>query len=662
MHLISAVVCPFRSISQRQAVSIEDRETVLVGMNEAGKTVFLKALEKSADAKNLTKFDPVEDYPRKDLSAYLKRHEDDPESATVLEYRLSDGERNAINEALHTELPSNWTFTVTHSYANGLSLGISAEEQPVIKWILANVALSTDAKGLLKTAPTLRRAIELLKVSATALTEDDQKFLASLETRAAKTEWQSITQWEVWVWLSARLPRFLYFGDYEVLPSKVNLTDLAARVERAKTDAKALDPEHLGVLALLRMADIDVKDFAADVGYETLKAKIEAVSIQLTDQIMEFWKQNEDLVVEVDIKPDAKDAAPFNNGPNLYLRIKNMRHRGVSTPFKQRSRGFIWFFSFLVWFDDIKHQISAKGFEGERSLILLLDEPGLSLHALAQADFLRYIDDLATRYQVIYTTHSPFMVDLERLARIRVVEDKVKEGTVVSENLNGSDPRTIFPLQAALGWTMAQSLFISKRNLLVEGPADLLFLSTMSSLLEGAGREGLRDDVTIVPTGGLDKIATFAALLSGNRLELGVFHDYSGAQEQRLVELVRQKIIAAKSVMHAGEFRAASGASLVATDLEDILDPEIYLDCFNQAFAAQLGGQKATLSGLPPGDRIIDKLESWLAASGIKLRKSAGFNHYLPAVAFSRNPPENPNAAMLMRFEALFVRVNQLFR
>src|SRR5207253_372115 len=151
---------------------------------------------------------------------------------------------------------------------------------------------------------------------------------------------------------------------------------------------------------------------------------------------------------------------------NLYLRIKNRRHRGVSTPFQQRSRGFIWFFSFLVWFDSVQHQLQLETNGEPAELILLLDEPGLALHALAQADFLRYIDELARKHQVLYTTHSPFMVHSDRLHQVRVVEDKVKVGTVISDNVSGSDPRTIFPLQAALGWTIAQNLFISERNLL----------------------------------------------------------------------------------------------------------------------------------------------------------------------------------------------------
>lgn len=307
----------------------------------------------------------------------------------------------------------------------------------------------------------------------------------------------------------------------------MNLADLAQRAEAAKNDPKQLTAAHRSVLALLRMADISMEDLVSPGSYEELKAKIEGVSISLTDQVMEFWKQNEDLEVEVDLKADPTDAVPFNNGVNLYLRIKNRRHRGVSTPFDQRSRGFIWFFSFLVWFDSVQHQLDPSGKSAGKKLILLLDEPGLALHALAQADFLRYIDRLAQDHQVLYTTHSPFMIHSDRLHQVRLVEDQLKVGTVISSNLNGSDPRTIFPLQAALGWTIAQNLFISERNLLVEGPSELIYLQVASSLFDAKGTPGLRADLTIVPTGGLDNVATFVSLLGASGLKLAVLHDLS---------------------------------------------------------------------------------------------------------------------------------------
>lgn len=662
MLLVSAEVGPFKSINTPQVVDIDPTITVLVGMNEAGKTVFLQALEKSGDALGVAAFDHISDYPRKDLSGYMKKHEASPDKATKLTYQLSDDEVDKVNAALGTELPKKFEFSITRSYKNQGIISIKVDEDPVLKKLLGSSPLSPGALTAAQAATSIRDIPT--KLAGVGLTAEDNAFLEAIQKRitAAGPSWVSVVEFEVWKHLDGQLPKFLYFSDYDLLPDKMNLQDLAQRVEQAKHDPKHLLPKHRAVLALLRMADISLADFQAPEGYESLKAKIEGVSISITDQIMEFWHQNENLEVEVDIKQDPKDEAPFNNGPNLYLRIKNRRHRGVSTPFQQRSRGFIWFFSFLVWFDSVQHQLDASKQAAERGLILLLDEPALALHALAQADFLAYIDDLAKRHQVLYTTHSPFMVHTERLDQVRVVEDKPSEGTVISSNVGGADPRTIFPLQAALGWTVAQNLFISKKNLLVEGPSDLLYLKVVSSLLEASGRHGLAEGVTIVPTGGLDKVVTFVSLLGANGLKLVVLHDFHGAEDQKLQELVKQKIINPKQILNASQYRdlAALGANGKASDIEDLFSPAIYLGLFNAAYAKQLGGVKLNEADLPAGDRIIDRIERCLTAKGIKVRSGGGFNHYLPSVEFASNPG-TLDADTLKRFEALFEAVNKRF-
>lgn len=391
VKLVSAKVGPFKSINNPQDVSIDPEVTVFVGMNEAGKTVFLQALHKSVDALKLAKFDPVDDYPRKNLSAYLKRHKDNPDTVTVLTYEITQAEADDVNKQIGTTLKAGFTFTVSHSYANTLSIGCHVDEKPMIAALVKQATLSSDASKAIKGASSLKEIPDRLK--DVSLTEQDQVFLKSVTARVSKAKWQSVGDWEAWQHFSPKTPKLVYFSDYDLLPSKMNLADLSNRVAQAKTNGNQgqLTAQHRATLALLRMADISVDDFTASTGYEPLKAKIEGVSISLTDQIMEFWKQNEDLEVEVDIKPDPSDQAPFNNGPNLYLRIKNRRHRGVSTPFEQRSRGFIWFFSFLVWFDSVQHQLAIDNVE-KIDLILLLDEPGLALHAMAQRDFLRYCD------------------------------------------------------------------------------------------------------------------------------------------------------------------------------------------------------------------------------------------------------------------------------
>ena len=658
MKLISAKVGPFKSINSPQDVEIDDKVTVLVGMNEAGKTVFLQALTKSADALGIAKFNPVDDYPRKDLAAYLKRHKDQAEEAVILTYSLSGAEITAVNSQFKVNLPTDFKFSVTHHYDNQRSISVAVDEKPAITAAVSK--FSSDVKAKVTKAPLLRAIPELL--AGISLTEPEQQMLAEIAARVAATKWEKVVESEIWTWLDARLPRFLYFSDYDLLPSKINLTDLAQRVAQAQADPKQFQPQHRAVMALLRMADISIDDFTKTGGYEALKAKIEGVSISLTDQIMAFWKQNEDLEVEVDIKADPEDQAPFSNGPNLYLRIKNRRHRGVSTPFAQRSRGFIWFFSFLVWFDSVQQQLDAAGKGVSRDLILLLDEPGLALHALAQADFLRYIDNLSERHQVLYTTHSPFMVHSDRLHQVRVVEDKTKQGTIIAAEVSGSDPRTIFPLQAALGWTIAQNLFVSERNLLVEGPSELIYLKSMSALLESMGKSGLNENITIVPVGGLDKLVTFIALLGASGLKLVVLHDYRGAPEQKLMELVKERIVAPKSLLNASQFRdlKAIGKDGNASDTEDLFDEDLYVEQFNEAFKKELGGKYIKLADLPPGSRIVDRLERHLTSASIQIRPSGGFNHYRVASHFSTNPPKKFSDDTTARFAAFFDKVNSL--
>lgn len=662
MILTQAVVGPYRSINTPQTVEIDANVTVLVGMNEAGKTVFLKALHKTNDAQGKEAFNPTDDYPRRHLTTYLREHESDPETVVEFTYKPTKTEVDAVNKALHTDLDEGFLFTVSHNYANRKTIGISVDESSALAAFQRQPGLSSDALSALAQATSIRDAHE--KLSQISLTETDTAFAETLETRIEACPWAgSILAYEAWKRFSPLIPKFLYFSDYDLLPGKMNLADLKSRVITLQNDpskAALIEPRHLSILALLRIAGVDIEDFDGKTTYEEMRAKVEGVSINLTDKVLEFWKQNADLEVEVDIRTDATDVPPFNNGPNLYLRIKNRRHRGVTTPFDQRSRGFIWFFSFLVWFDSVQEQLESSGVNASSSLILLLDEPGLALHALAQEDFLNYIDELSKEHQVLYTTHSPFMVRSDRLNQVRIVEDKADAGTTISDNLSGSDPRTIFPLQAALGWNIAQNLFISKTNLLVEGVSELAYLQTMSSILIASGESGLEADITIVPVGGLSNVATFTSLLGANGLSVALLLDYSGRQDQKLESLIHQKLIQKKAVFNVSQFRDLKkvGQDSVPSDIEDLFSVKTYLTLFNKAFAQQLNGLNISEQDLLPGDRIVQRIDQYLLAQNIKLRPSGGFNHYTVAATFTTTPAVKIDAQSKSRFSALFHAIN----
>jgi predicted ATP-dependent endonuclease of OLD family len=665
MLLTSARIKTFKSIEDSGQVPLDSHVTVLVGQNESGKTAFLQALHKAESISDEAAYDVIEDYPRKSLNEYERQHARNPATVVELTYQLQNSEIEEINSQLGVELSEKFSFTVNHLYNNTTTITITVPENPYVEQVLSGATLTSEIKAKASQATTVRELLTTLESSD--LNTEETSFFEELKTKfgTVMDSWHNmvVAHHVYFNYLKKRTPKFLYFDDYYLLPGKINLPSLQERVNDSKENKKPLADKDKTVMSLLRMANVQLADLTGATGYEKGKAKLEGISNSITDQIFKYWTQNPNLDVEFDIRPDPKDQAPYDEGNNLYIRIRNRRHR-VTVPFSQRSKGFIWFFSFIVWFDSIKQQLGTKD-----ELILLLDEPGLSLHALAQADLLRYIDTLADEHQVVYTSHSPFMIHSDRLHQVRTVQDVEKGGTKVSANVSASDPATIFPLQAALGYTLAQNLFISKRNLLVEGPADLIYLRFFSSLLEQSGRAYLREDVTVVPVGGLDKLATFVALLRGNELELVVVHDYANRPDPHLESLVREKIIREKQVLNYAMFRDATAAggtssapaTLQSTDVEDLISVDLYLNLFNGAYKTQLAGKEIKESDLPPGNRIVDRIEKYLAASSIKLRPSGGYNHYLVASYMASNPPTSVDADTLNRFDNLFKTVNGLY-
>ena len=252
-------------------------------------------------------------------------------------------------------------------------------------------------------------------------------------------------------------------------------------------------------------------------------------SNRLTNEFFSYWTQDQNLKVQFLLQRAMPgDPAPFNEGWVIRTRIQDPS-QGHSTNFDERSTGFVWFFSFLVWFNQIRRRY------GER-LMVLLDDPGLSLHAKAQGDLLRYIEDrLTPSYQVMLTTHSPFMIDAAKLFRARTVEKLATDttnsqpqpteasiGTKVGDEVLSSDRDTLFPLQAALAYEISQPLFVGDHSLLVEGPSEILYFQWFKRKLASLGRTSLDDRWVITPSGGIDKIAAFLALFVPNQLHIAV--------------------------------------------------------------------------------------------------------------------------------------------
>jgi hypothetical protein len=369
--------------------------------------------------------------------------------------------------------------------------------------------------------------------------------------------------------LAGRLPRFLYFDGYSVLPGRVSIPRLQAAAEGE------LQPGERTALALLRLAGVAADEFT-ESEYEVRRAALESAATTVSEEVFRYWSQNPGLTVELDL--DFRDAGRNGSAgaPFLDVRIRNHRHR-VTTNFGERSGGLVWFFSFVAAFSELRES------EG---LVLLLDEPGLGLHAAGQADLLRYVDEQLTGgQQVVYTTHSPFMVDPARPHRVRSVEDAEGEGTRVREGAQASSRDTVLPLAGALALSVLDGLGAGPRTLLVGGVADLIYLEVMSAYLREAGRRGLDPAWRLLPTGGLAGLPPLAALL-GAPLEGAVLLEV-GAGHPDVRALADEGVVLPERLLALTELtgQAESG-------LEDLFDEAFYL----HLLAA------AGVQGLDPGE------------------------------------------------------------
>ena len=205
-----------------------------------------------------------------------------------------------------------------------------------------------------------------------------------------------------------------------------------------------------------------------------------------------FWHQ-ENLIVGVDV-----------DGSNLVFQVKGDREPHSYAP-SQRSKGLKWYTSFFI-------TLNARG-KNLDSGIVMIDEPGLYLHASAQADLLRLLEEMAANgYQILIATHSPYLISTERLDRVRPVYKSQRTKRTVVKNAwyllpenDGENEmeiqETLTPLITALGLDVAKgfpglSLVL---NVIVEGPTDYFYLAAMNRVLKRCSRFALPSDVAFIP-------------------------------------------------------------------------------------------------------------------------------------------------------------------
>ncbi|MEA2356394.1 MAG: hypothetical protein QOD61_2523 [Solirubrobacteraceae bacterium] len=657
MRLTSVTIQLFRNFVEPQTIRIEDDLTVFVGKNESGKTTILKALHRLNPANaDDAEFRLRTDYPRWRLAPDRRRNPGivdlEPVSA---EFALDADDCDRLGELLPATPPAGSVCTAARSYANAPRVGIRADLGMIVSAAADRMGVSGPELEALQASERLedviadaKRLSKALKAAPDAVVR--AKALAGFAALVGDYAYLlddgpvgDDAERAIW----ARLPRFFYFSNYENLPGQCDLTNLAAKIGRGGP----ITPQERTVVALLAHAGEEPKDFL-DEDYDSRKAELQAASADLSRRAFEYWNQNRDLSVVFDTDNVRVDGPSENGDPMhrlLKIQLRDGRHGDVETNFEARSAGFRWFFSFFAAFSEYQ--------DTDDRLVVLLDEPGTSLHGDAQTDFVRFVsEELAVSKQTLYTTHSQHMVDPTRYEKLRAVQDRATRenpdlAVVVTPVDLSADRDTLLPVESALGYAVSRHLFLGTgQHLAVAQSSDLIYLQRLTEHLVRSGAEGgLNPRLSVIPVGGAGNLPAFVALM-GRQRSLSALID--GSRSSHGFERIRA----------AAEANGVPATSLVvcsdadeslprSADLEDLFELDDYLRLYNWAFAGNLTAKDVAGTA----DPVLVRLE---AAVG-------RFDRARPAQALTEHGIEffgRVDPRTVERFRKLFVRLNATLR
>ena len=648
MRLSQVHVRDYRSVNDSGPFEIEHNKTILVGINEAGKTCLLTAIEQLNAPPERPKFKALKDYPRARYTE-VQRGDRDEKAVEVVKasFRL-DAEDQAAVAAVAPDLASVETYTYSryldnhamHAFSGGPSAGTYADVEEDLQRTRKALASAPDAAAVLAKLDAAMKAFRpadrlsgekaaaldaCLSSAVAEIDEDNERELDRIrKLRSALNI--SKQRDEVLSTLESRLPKFVYYSTYFQVHPRIDLRSLATREASGDLD----DAYDFGNLCLLRVVGLTAKELATlaegeptEVDYrgnpDAYKAamvayreklddrhnRLNAASVSLTQQIREVWGDEQ---VQLRFVVD-----------NQYLKVNVVDDLGVEVELDQRSEGFRWLVSFFVVF-------RAQAADELKNAVLLLDEPGLSLHALKQQQFRYTVGELAGDNQVIYTTHSPFMVGSDELDLVRIVEMKDRtDGTKVHTRIAVDDPDSLYPLQAALGYELAQSMFTQARNLVCEGFTDMLYVEALNVAASEFG-SGFKHAVALVPASSASKVIYYVTVLVSQSLKVAALLDSDqagdkAAQQDELVAMLQKK-----SLLRTKDFVAGS---VNAPEIEDLLR-----DTLVAVAKDSCGWDVEQISADQPNRRLVDILSkeatgfsknklaraflSWLGANGFE--------------------------------------------
>jgi ABC-type cobalamin/Fe3+-siderophores transport system ATPase subunit len=311
-------------------------------------------------------------------------------------------------------------------------------------------------------------------------------------------------------------PYFSFFeNDESLLPNQIDIDDLL--------DKNSTAHGKKGVLNLFKIAKLgrDDIEWFKNADSRLYHNKLRTINSLLTEKIQEVWSQkianSKKLSIEIDLEFYAQGSEKSGK-PYFSFWIKDGITGELLHP-KQRSLGVRWFISFYL-------QLAASKISEDENLILLIDEPGANLHHKAQKDVLKVFEDICDKIQIIYTTHSPSLINIDKLWRLMPVErkdfnDEFSDTRVYDyHSFVSASTDTLSPLYTVMGIDFSNQAEIKKtKNLLLEEPSAHYYLSAFKLLINS--------DLIFYPLAatGVNNIQQLAYLLLGWGIEFSILLD-----------------------------------------------------------------------------------------------------------------------------------------
>lgn len=627
MRIHKIHILKFRCFDDSGDISLGERISYIIGLNESGKSSLLQALWRLPHPQRPGRFDPLQDYPRKQLASYYNNRLDTPLIAQI-SFKLDSVECDAINVFLGCDLVHEQTVLVNY-YMDRIEMASLLPVSDYIQAMSHKYDLNDETVD----------AVETLGDFVIYLADNncvDEKILNNLKEILAAPETQGDVLSE-FIWqrfISRLLPRFELFDRLPDIPDKINLSAMVEGEGSVLLDQ------------MLSLAQIPLAILLDNENPELVRANLERLSEILDKKILHFWTQNNALSFHVDVSREKTEGSSVYS-TMLNIRVKD-KSTNLTTPIGFHGLGFKWFVCFFIWLEHLR----AKA--GPAMHVFMLDEPGRYLHAEAQRTLNNYLRSLSNNHQILVATHSDYLLEGQHEAAIKLLENDQYRGAHVVDLHQASHSEALLPYRNATVSAWLKSILTHRFNIVVREPHEILYLQYFSNVLKLRQKEYLPDSINIVclPGISLEILQQLSNKSEQHQVVLLSNNSQDCEQARRHSDSAAVSVLCYQAYSHQPLSKNTSG-------VEALIDADLFINFINEVYRKDLAGSKIRRQDLPDSGEIIENINLVLK-NNLSTRQDIGLSKIALSSQFVSTPAlgSKLDVKTVNRFEKLFSAIN----